>query len=54
LDAIPGVGPKRKKELIRHFGTIKKIRAATIDELSEVTGISAKLAAEIYQHLQQS
>lgn len=54
LDAIPGVGPKRKKELIRHFGTIKKIRAATIDELSEVTGISAKLAAEIYQHLQQN
>ena len=54
LDAIPGVGPKRKKELIRHFGTIKKIRAATLDELSEVTGISAKLAAEIYQHLQQS
>lgn len=54
LDAIPGVGPKRKKELIRHFGTIKKIRAATLDELSEVTGISAKLAAEIYQHLQQN
>lgn len=54
LDAIPGVGPKRKKELIRHFGTIKKIRAATLDELREVTGISAKLAAEIYQHLQQS
>lgn len=51
LDEIPGIGPKRKKDLIRHFGTIKKIRQATLEELQEIPGISAKLAAEIYQHM---
>lgn len=54
LDEIPGIGPKRKKDLIRHFGGIKKIRSATFEELKEVPGISAKLAAEIYQHMQKS
>lgn len=51
LDDIPGVGPKRKKELIRHFGTIKKIRQASVSELQEVKGISVKVAQEIYQHI---
>lgn len=54
LDEIPGIGPKRKKELIKHFGTVKKIRQATLGELQEVPGISAKLAAEIYQYMQKS
>ena len=51
LDEIPGVGPKRKKDLIKHFGSIKKIRQATPEELQEVPGISEKLAAEIYQYM---
>ena len=54
LDEIPGIGPKRKKDLIKHFGTIKKIRQATPEQLQEVRGISAKLAAEIYQYMQKS
>ncbi|HKM42832.1 MAG TPA: excinuclease ABC subunit UvrC [Limnochordia bacterium] len=54
LDEIPGIGPKRKKDLIRHFGSIKRIRSATPEELAEVSGISTKLAAEIYQHMQKS
>ncbi|MCK9526368.1 MAG: excinuclease ABC subunit UvrC [Limnochordia bacterium] len=54
LDDIPGVGPKRKKDLIKHFGSIKKIRSATPEELAEVSGISSKLAAEIYQYMQKS
>ncbi|HBG02368.1 MAG TPA: excinuclease ABC subunit C [Firmicutes bacterium] len=54
LDEIPGVGPKRKKDLIKHFGTIKKIRAATPEELREVPGISDKLAEEIYQYMHKS
>ncbi len=53
LDEIPGVGPKRKKALIRHFGTIKRIRSATPEELVEVPGISEKLAGEIYQYLKE-
>ena len=51
LDEIPGVGPKRKRELLRHFGTVKRIREASIEELAEVTGISLKVAQEIYQHI---
>lgn len=51
LDEIPGVGPKRKRELLRHFGTVKSIREASVEELAEVTGISLKVAREIYQHI---
>ncbi len=51
LDEIPGVGPKRKRELLRHFGTVKSIREASVEELAEVTGISLKVAQEIYQHI---
>lgn len=54
LDEVPGIGPKRKKDLIKHFGTIKRIREASLDELQEVAGISSKLAEEIYQHMQKS
>lgn len=54
LDEIPGVGPKRKKELIKHFGSVKRIREASLEELQQVPGISAKLAGEIYQHMQKS
>lgn len=51
LDQIPGVGSKRKKALLSHFGTVKKIRTASIEELAQVEGISDKIATEIYQHL---
>lgn len=44
LDNIPGIGPQRKKALLRHFGSIKKIRAASSEELENVPGISKKLA----------
>ena len=54
LDEIPGVGPKRKKDLIKHFGSVKRIREASLEELQQVPGISAKLAGEIYQHMQIS
>ena len=52
LDDIPGVGPKRKKALLRHFGTVKAIRQASIEELSRVEGINRKVAKEIYQYMQ--
>jgi excinuclease ABC subunit C len=47
LDTIPGVGPSRKKALIRKFGSVKGIREATIAELATVDGISTKLAEQI-------
>lgn len=53
LDDIPGVGPKRKKALLKHFGTVKNIRAAEIQELMKVEGISEKVATEIWQHVRK-
>jgi excinuclease ABC subunit C len=53
LDQVGGVGPKRKALLMRHFGSIKKIRAATVEELSGLPGINAALARAIKQALSQ-
>ncbi len=47
LDSVPGVGPSRKKALIRKFGSVKAIREALITELAAVDGISTKLAEQI-------
>ncbi len=47
LNSISGVGKKRKAMLLKHFGSIKKIRAATPEELSAVPGISSKTARAI-------
>lgn len=47
LDTIPGVGPKRRKALIRKFGSVRGIREASVAELTSVEGISSSLAAQI-------
>lgn len=47
LDAIPGVGAERRRRLLRAFGSVKRMRAATIDELAAVPGISAALARTV-------
>jgi excinuclease ABC subunit C len=36
LDAVPGVGPQRKKQLLRRFGSLKRLRTATFEEIAEV------------------
>lgn len=46
LDEIPGVGPKRKQQLLKHFGSINKIKKATFDELQKA-GVPKKLAQTI-------
>jgi excinuclease ABC subunit C len=51
LDAIPGVGQKRKKTLLKHFGSIKKIRAATLEELSALPGMNRKAAEAVRKTL---
>ncbi|MFI1001036.1 excinuclease ABC subunit UvrC [Streptomyces galbus] len=47
LDAVPGLGETRKQALIRHFGSVKKLRAATIEQICEVPGIGRKTAETI-------
>ncbi len=48
LDEIPGIGAARKKLLIKHFGSLKNIKKATLEELCEVKGINNKVAETIY------
>jgi len=51
LDGIPGIGPKRKMNLLRHFGDLESIQKANADEIADVNGINRKLALEIYNYL---
>ncbi|TCT07684.1 excinuclease ABC subunit UvrC [Aquabacter spiritensis] len=48
LQAIPGVGPARKRALLRHFGTLKAIERASLADLEQVDGINASTAQAIY------
>lgn len=52
LDGIEGVGPKRKQQLLKHFGSVKKIREATIEELIEA-GMPSTLAISINSYFQK-
>ncbi len=54
IDAVPGIGPARRKALIKTFGSVRGIKAATADEIALVPGIDAKLAATIKEHLSAS
>ncbi len=51
LDEIVGVGPKKRRELLRHFGSVAGIRGASREEIAKVPGISRKLADDIYAAL---
>jgi len=51
LEKLQGVGPKRRKELLLHFGSLKNMRSARREELEKVPGISKKLAEQIFAQL---
>ena len=48
LDEIPGIGPARKRALLLHFGTAGKVRAAALDDLKRVPGVSESVAQTVY------
>ena len=51
LDEIPGIGPKRKKALIRHFGSARGIAAASVEELAAVSGMTRDAAEKVKEHI---
>lgn len=52
LDAIPGIGPIRRRALLQYFGSVDKIRSASVEELARVPGITPALAQTILAHLE--
>ncbi len=50
LQEIPGIGPTRKRALLRHFGTLKAIERASLPDLAQVPGINAETARKIYDY----
>ena len=51
LDDIPGVGPSRRKALLKHFGSVKRVREAAVEDVAQVNGVSLKLATAICEGL---
>jgi excinuclease ABC subunit C len=51
LDSIPGIGPKRKKALLKKFGSARGIKEASIEELARVAGMTSKLAEKVKECL---
>jgi excinuclease ABC subunit C len=51
LDEIQGIGPKRKRELLRRFGSVRGIKAATLEELAAVPGMTLRQAKAVKANL---
>ncbi len=51
LDAVPGVGPQRRRALLREFGSLRRVLEASVDELARVAGITPAIAARIKEQL---
>lgn len=51
LDSIPGLGPTRRTDLVKHFGSVKKLKEASEEQIAEVKGIGPKMASTIFEHL---
>src|SRR6185437_2950816 len=50
LADIPGIGPGRQRQLLRHFGSLKRVREATVEELARAPGISRALAETVHAY----
>jgi excinuclease ABC subunit C len=53
LDDAPGIGPARKEALLKSLGSLKRVRAASIEELAQVEGVGPGLAAQLWRHLRE-
>ncbi|MGI4836443.1 MAG: excinuclease ABC subunit UvrC [Janthinobacterium lividum] len=51
LEGVAGVGPKRRRDLLKHFGGLQELSRASIEEIAKAPGISKKLAESIYANL---
>ena len=54
LDEIPGIGATRRQRLLKHFGSVRAVRSATVDELAKAPGMNRKAAEEIVRYFAES
>jgi excinuclease ABC subunit C len=54
LDGVPGLGELRRKAILRAFGSVKRLRAASIDEIAEVPGVGRRTAEAIHAALAET
>jgi len=54
VDQIPGVGEKRRRNLMKHFGSIEKIKAASVDELVKVPTITHGVAEQMKKYFDRN
>jgi excinuclease ABC subunit C len=54
LQEIPGIGPTRKRALLRHFGTLKQIERASLSDLASVPGINDETARRIFDFFHEA
>jgi excinuclease ABC subunit C len=54
MDELPGIGPSRKRSLLKHFGSPEAVLAATREELENVPGFPQKVARDLYAHLNKT
>ena len=50
LDDVPGIGPKRRKALLKHFGSLKAVKAASPEALAAAEGMNAAAARAVFRH----
>lgn len=51
LDSVPGLGPQRRTDLVKHFGSVKKLKEASVEQIAAVKGFGPKLASVVFEHL---
>ena len=54
LDGVPGLGPSRKTALLKHFGSVRKLRAADVDEIAALPGFGRRTATAVLAALHGS
>jgi len=52
LDVIPGIGTTRRQRLLKHFGSVRAVRQATVDDLAKAPGMNRKAAEQVAQYFQ--
>jgi excinuclease ABC subunit C len=51
VDAVPGIGPKRRSLLLKHFGSLQRLKSASIEEIQVVQGMNRSVAEAVYKGL---